>query len=287
MLNTSHLKLHKLSYTCAQNRTEKDFAGNVKISEETRDANKSVAQTEHIRENTELFDKHMEQNLVDTLEQSEEKKKMKMSASRSLDSFQSMEQELYTFDCQGGSEELCEDSKSDDISLDITEDALDSIDEEQRRNNNLETAGKLVENEKQLLENPQLNLVDLACDKVMSKELSHDVVSLNNFKKTDCPSSSEDSRSLAKKKDNDLTNRNLSTTEAKGNQENAVVSEATSIVEFYVNEIEDESHTIMREVLQIAIEFWIKHNLPMENLENVLLRHMSKFFYPLGLLLFW
>lgn len=35
-----------------------------------------------------------------------------------------------------------------------------------------------------------------------------------------------------------------------------------------------------------GIEFWLSHSLPVDHLENLLLKHMSKFFYPLGLLLF-
>jgi hypothetical protein len=35
-----------------------------------------------------------------------------------------------------------------------------------------------------------------------------------------------------------------------------------------------------------GIEFWLSHALPVDHLENLLLKHMSKFFYPLGLLLF-
>lgn len=257
MLNTLDLKIHKVSSTCDRNDSFDT------VVDETPPM--SDEQNHQIKENTKLFDRHMEKNLVDTLEESEERYKMKMSASRSLDSFESVEQqELHTFDCQGGSEELCEDSKSDDISLDITEDALDSVDEEQMRNNG-----------KRMVQDSLSKLVNLSRLKESDNETGNtDVL-------TQIESSAE--------KNLDLTNRNIVpvVTEAKGNQENTVVNEATSIVEFYVNEIEDESHAMMREVLQIAIEFWIKHNLPIENLENVLLRHMSKFFYPLGLLLFW
>lgn len=286
MLNTSHLKLHKFSYTCTQSQAETDFADNLNNSSEVgKGARISAAHTQHIEENTKLFDKHMEQNLVDTLEESEEKNKMKMSASRSLDSFQSLEQELHTFDCQGGSEELCEDSKSEDISLDITEDALDGVDDEQKKNNPSESVNIFIKNGEQMVENSLPHIVNLACAPVMLEDLNYDERNVNHPKNADSLSISKNIQRLAEKK-LDLTNSNTLEPDVKGNQENAVVSEATSIVEFYVSEIEDESHAMMREVLQIAIEFWIKHSLPIENLENVLLRHMSKFFYPLGLLLF-
>ncbi|XP_046477721.1 uncharacterized protein ca [Neodiprion pinetum] len=286
MLNTSHLKLYKFSYKCDRNQVETDSSVDLNdMAKAVENSLTSDAQTRHIKENTELFDKHMEQNLVDTLEESEEKKKMKMSASRSLDSFQSLEQELYTFDCQGGSEELCEDSKSEDISLDITEDALDSVYDEQKKNTFSENVPAFVKNAAQAGENSLPNLSDLTSAPRMSEELDSITRNLNHQKNANCATVSEDEQFLAQKKIN-VINRNILGNEAKGNQENAIVSEATSIVEFYVSEIEDESHATMREVLQIAIEFWIKHNLPIENLENILLRHMSKFFYPLGLLLF-
>ncbi|XP_012265195.2 uncharacterized protein LOC105691366 isoform X1 [Athalia rosae] len=281
ILNTSQLQLHKFSHTCDQNLPQTEFVGHLNDnSDKTENLKTFVAQAKQIKENTELFDKHMEQNLVDTLEESEEKNRLKMSASRSLDSFQSLEQELHTFDCQGGSEELCEDSKSEDISLDITEDTLDNVDDGQGRNNFIENDCVIVKNGDQVVENVLPNSVP-----EMNEELDSDVKNFNYSTDMHCPSISNNVYSSAQQK-LDFANRNELDGDVKGNQENAVVSEATSIVEFYVSEIEDESHAMMREVLQIAIEFWIEHNLPIENLENILLQHMSKFFYPLGLLLF-
>ncbi|KAF7988653.1 hypothetical protein HCN44_001226 [Aphidius gifuensis] len=80
-----------------------------------------------LKDNTKLFAKHVVKNLVECIEENECKKKIKMTTSKSLDCMQLFEEELYNFDCQGGSEELCEDNKSEDnISLDITEDAFDN-----------------------------------------------------------------------------------------------------------------------------------------------------------------
>lgn len=82
---------------------------------------------EKIKENTELFIKQSEKNFVDTLDEYELKKKQKMSISRSLDSiYLTQAQELYTFDCQGGSEELCDDTKINDIPLDLTDNDIDT-----------------------------------------------------------------------------------------------------------------------------------------------------------------
>ncbi|CAG2056968.1 unnamed protein product [Timema podura] len=66
-----------------------------------------------------------------------------------------------------------------------------------------------------------------------------------------------------------------------------LMAQASLIVEFYVSMMEEDSHTMMSSLLQQGIEFWLEHSLPMDHLENVLRKHMAKFFYPLGLLLFW
>ncbi|KAJ9601762.1 hypothetical protein L9F63_000054, partial [Diploptera punctata] len=65
-----------------------------------------------------------------------------------------------------------------------------------------------------------------------------------------------------------------------------LVAQAAVIVEFYVSVMEEDSHGMMSRLLQQGIEFWLSHSLPVDHLENLLLKHMSKFFYPLGLLLF-
>ena len=51
---------------------------------------------------------------------------MKIPASKSLNSLQLLQQELYTFDCQGGLEELCKDVKCENTSTGIFEDSFDS-----------------------------------------------------------------------------------------------------------------------------------------------------------------
>ena len=66
---------------------------------------------EILEENNKLFEKQVERNLVDTLIESVEKQKMKLPASKSLDSFRIIDQELHTFDCEGGSEEMFDEAK--------------------------------------------------------------------------------------------------------------------------------------------------------------------------------
>ncbi|XP_066992544.2 uncharacterized protein ca [Anabrus simplex] len=65
-----------------------------------------------------------------------------------------------------------------------------------------------------------------------------------------------------------------------------LVAHASVVVEYYVSVMEEDSHTMMSQLLQQGFEFWLSHSLPVDRLENLLLKHMPKFFYPLGLLLF-
>ncbi|XP_015122188.1 uncharacterized protein LOC107044705 [Diachasma alloeum] len=179
---------------------------------------------EKVRENTELFVKQIEQNIVDSLEESETKKRVKMSTSKSLDCIQLIEQELHTFDCQGGSEELCEDAKSEDnVSLDLTEGALDN-----------------------------------------DEEVNHSKDRLNG----------------------DLTNGGLHSGEEYSEPSDLMTTDALKIIKFYIREIDETAHKIMRQVLQTTFDFWIKNKLDVEVLEDLLLENMKKLFYPLGLLLF-
>ncbi|XP_057334647.1 uncharacterized protein LOC130673595 [Microplitis mediator] len=186
-----------------------------------------------VKENTELFDKQVEKNLVETIEESEEKKRMKMSISRSLDSI-SIVEELHTFDCQGGSEELCEDTKSEDISLDLTEDALDdneALSHRDDKNINLN-----------LPNNNHIESADL-----LNKELAN--------------------------QDKDIKICNS-------------VLDASNVIKFYINEIDESAQKIMRQVLLTIFDFWIKNQLPMGSLEKILLEHINKLYYSLGLLVF-
>ncbi|KAJ8687906.1 hypothetical protein QAD02_023701, partial [Eretmocerus hayati] len=86
-----------------------EFLENLSISPSNEIEPQVVENQDANQENSELFERHLEKNVVETLIESVEKQKMKMPVSKSLDSFQLLEQELHTFDCQGGSEELFED----------------------------------------------------------------------------------------------------------------------------------------------------------------------------------
>ncbi|XP_071444865.1 uncharacterized protein ca [Hetaerina americana] len=62
--------------------------------------------------------------------------------------------------------------------------------------------------------------------------------------------------------------------------------QASSVVEHYASLLEEEGHQMVRRLLEQGIDFWLAHSLPLGSLENLLVKHMSKFFYPLGLMLF-
>ncbi|KAF4527744.1 hypothetical protein B566_EDAN014954 [Ephemera danica] len=58
-------------------------------------------------------------------------------------------------------------------------------------------------------------------------------------------------------------------------QQNEFAVEASSIVEHYVSLMEAESHTMMRRLLEQGIEFWLSHSLPVDQLENLLMKHIK------------
>lgn len=227
-----------------------------------------------MKDNTALFDKQVVKNLVDSLEECETKKKIKMSTSRSLDSFEVFDQELHTFDCQGGSEELCEDTKSEDISLDLTEDAFDNESEESEKNisDHHENLNRIRE-----IASAPWNRNNFGTVPTMSNGRPKNIVI---FEETVLSRRTavfaEGSAELGHIGDS-ITNNAI----------NDMVSDATNIVIFYITEIDEGAHSTMRQILQSALEFWIEHCLSMQKLEKVLLEHINKLYYPLGLLLFW
>ncbi|XP_049853132.1 uncharacterized protein LOC126334689 isoform X3 [Schistocerca gregaria] len=67
---------------------------------------------------------------------------------------------------------------------------------------------------------------------------------------------------------------------------NDIVKQVTVIMEYYISVMEEDSHTAMSHLLQEGIEFWLQNALPVNHLEDLLLKYMSKLFFPLGLQLF-
>ncbi|CAG9760775.1 unnamed protein product [Ceutorhynchus assimilis] len=73
----------------------------------------------------------------------------------------------------------------------------------------------------------------------------------------------------------------------KNKQAREVLDLASGIVEFYIGKIYiSENHILMQNILLKCIEFWLSHNLPVLLLENIFLKNLDKYFYPLSILLF-
>ncbi|XP_031777146.1 uncharacterized protein LOC100677930 isoform X2 [Nasonia vitripennis] len=200
-----------------------------------------------LQENNKLFEKHMERNLVDTLMESVKRQKMKMPVSKSLDSFQVIEQELHTFDCQGGSEEMFEDSKYEGMSIEM---ALED-DNKEDRSSPLSSAENSISREE--------------ADNENSLCTNYNKMSLNN---------SMEARSQC-------ANGN-----ALSRQELLVMRHAVNIVDFYLYEVEEDAYVPTYEIAATAINFWVENKFAIEELEKVFDKYIKKVFYALGLLLF-
>nr|XP_015840194.1 PREDICTED: uncharacterized protein LOC103312885 [Tribolium castaneum] len=75
--------------------------------------------------------------------------------------------------------------------------------------------------------------------------------------------------------------------EIKDQETREVIENASKLIEFYIRKIYvSENHILMQNVLMKCIDFWLSNNLPVPILENVLLKNMDKYFYPLSILLF-
>ncbi|XP_076160766.1 RCC1 and BTB domain containing protein claret isoform X2 [Ptiloglossa arizonensis] len=225
-----------------------------RIGENSNSKRKSLS-TRHVKKNTELFNKQVEKNLMDSVEDCAVKNKMKIPASRSLNSLQLLQEELYSFDCQGGSEELCKDMKCENTSLDIFEDTFDSdisSDSEEWMEKIIFKDNQLRKQEKAVESNG-----DYSVPSAITKEgVNQDLKETSYEKKV--PHSRQDN----------------------------VINEAIKVIKFFLHEMENETDTVKCKILQDAVDFWIEHNLPIQSIENVFLEHIQSIFYPLGLLLF-
>lgn len=211
----------------------------------------------HIKKNTELFNRQVEKNLIDSVKDCAAKNKMKIPASKSLNSLQLLQQELYTFDCQGGLEELCKDIKCENTSTGIFEDSFDS----DASSDSEEWVENLILKENQLQKQEKIG------------KFTEDNSGISSMKKTL----------------DQLPKNNGTFNEKKITQfwQNNITNEAIKIIKFFLNEMENETDTIKCKILQDALDFWIEHDLVIQTIENVFLEHIQSIFYPLGLLLFW
>ncbi|KAF7273866.1 hypothetical protein GWI33_013444 [Rhynchophorus ferrugineus] len=75
--------------------------------------------------------------------------------------------------------------------------------------------------------------------------------------------------------------------EIKNKKAKEVLDLASHVVEFYIKKVyQSENHILMQNILLKSIEFWLYHNLPVLVLEDILLKNLDKYFYPLSILLF-
>lgn len=227
--------------------------------------------SQDIKRNIDLFNRQVEKNLMESLENSVARSWTKISTSRSLNNLQTLAQELYSFDCQGGLEELCRTRKNENgCSLNINTDHSDT----EYNANNEDEQQRWIED---LIFNENADLL-----------LQHKNVTLRN-------SGQNSTRSVRTKAMSNVNDNRCDVDEEKTvisdvssrSQRNYVINETIRALKFYLKSINNEANTVKCEILQSAISFWIVHNLPMQSLENVFLEHIHIVYYSLGLLLFW
>lgn len=247
--------LHLLSLqSCSKVKSENLYEEMEQKSTEKSDLKKSSLK--HVKKNTELFNKQVEKNLIDSVKDCAAKNKMKIPASKSLNSLQLLQQELYTFDCQGGLEELCKDVKCENTSTGIFEDSFDSdasSDSEEWMENHILKENQLRKQEK-------------------IGKFTEDNSEISSMKKT-LDQLPKNSGTFNEKKITQFWQNNIT-------------NEAIKVIKFFLNEMENETDAIKCKILQDALDFWIEHDLVIQTIENIFLEHIQSIFYPLGLLLF-
>jgi len=267
--------LHKLNlqstgnYSMSEISHETTMLATKIISQNAHVMAYSKESSQNIKRNTELFNRQAEKNFMESLENSVTRNWMKIPTSRSLNNLQTIAQELYTFDCQGGSEELCKTRKNDD-SLNID---IDYSDIESNTNEDEEWIDDFLNKNDSLPRNK-----NIIC--ISSKDLT-DSMSMKIF--------NIDNNDNQTNKCDTLKGKEIPFSDIASlrSQRNYVINETIRALKFYLNNIASEANILKCEILQDAINFWVEHNLPIQSLENVFLDHIYVIYYPLGLLLFW
>ncbi|XP_076673695.1 RCC1 and BTB domain containing protein claret [Andrena cerasifolii] len=253
--------LHALSLrSCSKGKSSESLCEKArrKSLEETESRRKSLSNRQ-VKKNTELFNKQVERNLIDSVEDCAAKNKMKIPASKSLNSLQLLQQELYTFDCQGGSEELCKDMKCDNAPIGVFEDSFDS---------------DVSSDSEGWLEN-----VVVKGNQLQKRGRAIGSARVNSVAST--PTKEGADQDPASRNDGAFYEKKVS-----HSRRDNVTNEAIKVIKFFLNEMVNETDTVKYKILQDALEFWIEHDLPIQSIENVFLEHIQSIFYPLGLLLF-
>lgn len=262
--------LHKLSIRSSLSHSTSETISRESAAKIISQNAEDTASCRSIKKNTELFNRQAEKNLMESLENSVARSWTKISTSRSLNNLQAIAQELYTFDCQGGSEELCVTRKK-------KEELLENVD----KNPDVESSPNKDE-QREWIENLIFDKND----------------SLSQHKNIACNNAQTFTRSICAKTMINNVNSDSQMNRCKENiafpdkvssrsQRNYVINETIKALKFYLNRIGNEANILKCEVLRSAIRFWIEHDLPMQSLENVFLEHICIIYYPLGLLLFW
>ncbi|KAG7209510.1 hypothetical protein KM043_015595 [Ampulex compressa] len=224
----------------------------------------SSSLTYTLKKNRELFNKQVEKNLIDSVEDCAARNRMRIPASKSLNNLQLPQEELYSFDCQGGSEELCKDMKVENTSLDIRQ---DSFEDGLNADSDVWIDDIDCENELSLKEGVEVK------DTANNHEVCNEKIVDPNINLLERDRKAENEEMISHKRKLDIQRKNLT-------------NEVVKVVKFFLHEIKNESCSIKCEILQRTLEFWIEHDLPVQSLENLLLEHISMVYYPLGLLLF-
>lgn len=264
--------LHKLSVRSSVSHSMSDTIpreSTAKIISQNADATKDTASCQSIKKNTELFNRQAEKNLMESLENSVARNWTKISTSRSLNNLQAIAQELYTFDCQGGLEELCVTRRKEEESS-SNQDQISDIESNPNKDKECEWIENLFDkndslSHKNIARNNVQNLTRSICAKIINNVNDNQINQCDTYKENITFPDKVSSRS----------------------QRNYIINETIKALKFYLNNISNEANILRCEVLRSAIRFWIEHDLPMQSLENVFLEHICIIYYPLGLLLFW
>lgn len=193
-------------------------------------------------------------SILDSSIENVKKQKIKTSGSKLLDCIQDFDLELDKFNFEAGSEEMCGTSTLEETSFDYAlEDLSDTEGDEDDFNLSLTDStlelSQIKDDESETESTLKIN--DLVSKrKLLKKEVSVDITGLNP-------------------------------------EEVLVMYHANRILDYYFYEVEEEASVNAIDMLKTAMNFWVEHKFPIEELEKLLLKHINKLSYSLGLLLFW
>lgn len=226
--------------------------------------------SQNIKKNTELFNRQAEKNLVESLEDSVARNWMKIPTSKSLNNLQAFAQELYSFDCQGGLEELCKKRKNNDLSSNMNAKYFDT-EFNVKQDEQQEWIEELIFNKNDVLSQCKSFTHNSAQN--LTRSTGTETILHINDNQTDQYDIYREETVLSDKMSSHF-------------QRNYVINETIKALRYYLSNINKETNTVKCMILQRAINFWVEHNFPIQSLEDVFLEHIPIIYYPLGILLF-